>query len=553
MLEASASATFSHVARAIRTLVDADGQAVTAHVAVGLDAHHVLRVVTSDGPQPAIGSLIASDQANENSPTWRLISARGIEPVQVATVRFGNQTLAVAVQGKGPHAVSASSLSATAELAARALQGGALPWRDPTTGAMTRAAFFDEVNARLRRSPEPAAVLLCSVDSTETVIDSLGWATGDALLRAVHQRLRDSLPAHTPIAHLRSDEFAILVEGGEGPAVAERLVDALSSPVVADGSEVPLRGSVGLAESAPGSDAATLLRQAHLAVQRANTHAGGQWARFAGEWDSAAVQRLAYHRDLSYALERGELQLDYQPVLHAAPEADSAVVGFEALLRWHHPSRGLISPGEFVPVAEETGLIVPIGRWVLLEACRRHAAWRDGSCRVVSVNISAAQLASPDIVADVRHALDESGLPPHALVVEVTETAATRDLDLAAERLVRLRELGVHVALDDFGTGYSSLTQLQRLPATILKLDRSFVAQIGVSERGTQMAEAILSMASTLELDTVAEGVEHPEQIPVLRRLGCDFLQGFCLHRPMTGDAIDRLMMPESLEAQPLE
>lgn len=552
MLEASASATFSHVARAIRTVVDVDGQAITAHVAVGLDAHHVLRVVTSDGPNPAIGSLIASDHGEENPVTWRLISGRGIEPVQVATVRFGNQTIAVAVQGPDPHAVPASSLSATAELAARALQGFALPRRDPITGAMTRAAFGDEVNARLRRSPEPAAVLLCSVDSTEAVIDSLGWSTGDALLRVVHQRLRDSLPPHTPIAHLRSDEFAVLVEASDGPAVAERLVDALSSPVVADGSEVPLRGSVGLAESAPGSDAATLLRQAHLAVQRANGHTGGQWARFAGEWDSAAVQRLAHHRDLSYALERGELQLDYQPVLHAAPKADLAVVGFEALLRWHHPSRGLIPPGEFVPVAEETGLIIPIGRWVVHEACRRHATWHHGTARVMGVNISAAQLASPDLVADIRHALDDSGLPPTALVVEVTETAATRDLDLAAERLGQLRELGVHIALDDFGTGYSSLTQLQRLPATILKLDRSFVAQIGVSERGTQMAEAILSMAATLELATVAEGVEHPEQIPVLRRLGCDFLQGFCLHRPMTADAIDRLMASESLGAEPL-
>ncbi|MGH2463697.1 MAG: putative bifunctional diguanylate cyclase/phosphodiesterase [Candidatus Limnocylindria bacterium] len=352
---------------------------------------------------------------------------------------------------------------------------------DPLTTLANRALFVDRVGHALSRrdNPDATGVLFMDLDDFKTINDSLGHAAGDELLQAVAQRLRGSLRGEDTVARLGGDEFAVLVENADAAMVQQvghRLLEALRAPFEIAGKQVHARASVGAALGGiEHLDAEVLLRNADVAMYTAKSRGKGRLEVFEASMHTAAVTRLELKADLERALERGELRVRYQPIFHLA---SGALDGFETLVRWRHPDRGEVGPSEFVPLAEETGLIVPIGRWVLTQACRQAQAWRSdgGKGTKVSVNLAARQLRDPEIVAMVSTGLAETGLDADALTLELTESSIMQDDE---GRLQELRGLGIHLGLDDFGTGYSSLSYLSRFPIETLKIDRSFTARLG--------------------------------------------------------------------------
>jgi diguanylate cyclase (GGDEF)-like protein/PAS domain S-box-containing protein len=409
---------------------------------------------------------------------------------------------------------------------------------DPLTTLANRALFVDRVGHALSRrdNPDATGVLFMDLDDFKTINDSLGHAAGDELLKAVAHRLRGSLRAEDTVARLGGDEFAVLVENADGAMVehvGHRLLEALRAPFELSGKQVHAQASVGAALSgADHRDAEVLLRNADVAMYTAKSRGKGRLEVFEASMHAAAVTRLELKADLERALDRGELRVRYQPIFHLA---SGALDGFETLLRWRHPDRGEVGPSEFVPLAEETGHIVPIGRWVLSQACRQAQAWRsDGAKGIkVSVNLAARQLRDPEIVAMVSDVLAETGLDPDALTLELTESSIMQDDE---GRLQELRGLGIHLGLDDFGTGYSSLSYLSRFPIETLKIDRSFTSRLGGPDEETALVRSVIQLAASMGMETVGEGIERPEQLERLRELGCTYGQGFLLARPM--DAI---------------
>jgi diguanylate cyclase (GGDEF)-like protein len=394
-------------------------------------------------------------------------------------------------------------------------------------------------------------VLFLDLDDFKTVNDSLGHEAGDELLAEVAVRLRACMrPSDTP-ARLGGDEFAILLEdlGDETEAsrVAERALAALAEPFLLNGQSVVVRASVGIAlvdpDGVPRAD--DLLRDAEAAMYTAKQQGTGRYAAFAPSMHDALVRKLEFTGELRDAVDRGEFTLHYQPIVDLA---SGRLSGVEALIRWQHPVRGMISPLDFIPLAEKTGLIVPIGRWVLMQACRDAVRFQracpDRRPRAMSVNLSARQLQRAEIVDEVRDALRASGLDPRCLVLEITESMMIDDVELAIERLRALRELGVLVAVDDFGTGYSSLNYIRRLPINILKIDKSFIDTVDLDEEQGTLTTAIIGLARVLKLRCVAEGVERPEQRDLLKRLNCDYAQGFLLSRPISAEALCELLGP---------
>jgi diguanylate cyclase (GGDEF)-like protein len=428
---------------------------------------------------------------------------------------------------------------------------------DPLTSLPNRALFLDRLDVavkRARRSGGTVAVLYMDMDGFKDVNDSLGHAAGDELLIAVSARVRDAVRAPDTVARLGGDELGILVESTGGDesisAVAERVARSLASPVHLQGRTMQPSASIGIATSIDGAvEPGDLLRNADLAMYEAKRRLPGSCAQFVPDMHSALVERLAIEEGLRAALERGELALEYQPVV----ELDTgAVCGLEALLRWDHPTRGRLAPGEFMVAAEDSGLIVPIGEWVVGTACRQLRDWRDGyegaSDLNVAVNVSARQLDDDRIVEVVERALLDTGLPARRLVLELTETAllSDRSADVLA-RLDRLRALGVTLALDDFGTGHSSLTHLMRVPASILKIDRSFVAQSDADGNATPITRSIVALAHDLGLDAVAEGIETEAHVQAVRSAGCRFGQGYHFARPMRPEAIEATVFARPL------
>jgi predicted signal transduction protein with EAL and GGDEF domain len=331
----------------------------------------------------------------------------------------------------------------------------------------------------------------------------------------------------------------------EAQAVADRILASLRRPVQLGTHAVTVSASLGLALSDGEATSASLLRDADIAMYQAKAAGKGQKIVYEPDMRLAAVERLQLEADLDGALDRGELRLVYQPVVDLSTEV---VTGFEALLRWEHPELGNITPDRFVPLAEETGHIVPIGRWVLLEACRTAARWHeayvDGApALAMSVNLSGRQLGYAGLLDDVKAALDEAGLDPAALVLEVTETALVVDIDGAAQRLAELRDLGIRVAIDDFGTGYSSLSYLRQFPVDILKIDRSFIS--GITERADvpPILRGLLDLGRTLDLAIVAEGVEHDVQADSLRDQRCGMAQGYLFARPLEAQDAELLVL----------
>jgi diguanylate cyclase (GGDEF)-like protein len=422
---------------------------------------------------------------------------------------------------------------------------------DVLTGLPNRGLLLDRIDQglrRLERSTTPLVVFFLDLDRFKPINDSLGHEAGDEVLRTVADRLRKVLRPTDTIGRLAGDEFIVLCEDlpfeQDAMEIAGRLISALSDPIRLSGAagagrEVSVGASVGIAFAQAGHTASPdqLLGDADVAMYRAKERGRGMIEVFDEQLRVLLERRISIQERLRRALQEDQFRVVYQPIVDAT---SLTVYGFEALVRWEHPDDGILSPAEFIPVAEETGLIVALGAGVLREACRQTAAWRahhpGGAELRVSVNLSARQLVDADLVGTVTSALADSRLPAEALWLEITESAVMADAEAASHTLAELRSIGVHLAIDDFGTGYSSLAYLRRLPIDQLKIDRSFVDGLGADPEDEAIVSLILSLARTLRLRTVAEGVETPEQLASLRRLGCDAVQGFHIGHPLPPD-----------------
>ena len=425
-------------------------------------------------------------------------------------------------------------------------------FHDSLTNLANRALFRDRVThaiERQGRDRKPVAVLFMDLDDFKTINDSLGHAAGDQLLREVGDRIRECLRAADTAARMGGDEFAILLEDGDegiqAVDVADRVMEVLEAPFLLEGKEVFVRASVGIAvaEGEEVSEAEELLRNADVAMYMAKEKGKGRYQVFEPAMHDTALKRLELKADLQRALEHEEFQLHYQPVI----ELESGrITGVEALIRWIHPVRGTVAPLDFIPLAEETGLIVPIGRWVLREAARYavelQAHYPMTPPFHMAVNLSARQLNRPEIVGEVRETLEETGLDPHSLILEITESVMMQDMELSIERLTELKGLGIQLAVDDFGTGYSSLNYIRRFPVDILKVDKSFVDGVSDGGEASALTAAVIELAGILGLKPVAEGIERADQLQRLLELHCDLGQGFFFARPLPGHELQVLL-----------
>jgi diguanylate cyclase (GGDEF)-like protein/PAS domain S-box-containing protein len=426
-------------------------------------------------------------------------------------------------------------------------------YHDALTQLANRALFRERVGEALRRRPEggEVTVLFLDLDGFKEVNDSLGHLAGDQLLVQVADRLRASVREGDLVARFGGDEFAVLLEspfdGDEAEQVAKRIIEGLEAPFGSESRDIHVQASIGLAAAGMLGDSDTdgaeqLMRNADLAMYKAKSAGGSGYASYDPEMLSGLVARLELEADLRVALERHQLRLHYQPTIDLAT---SEVIGFEALARWAHPTRGLIPPAEFIPIAEATGLIVPLGRWVLREACLQAVAWqREGGRPVkMAVNVSVRQFDRADLVEVVAEILAETGMPADQLCLEMTESVLMTDTDDNLEQLVRLKALGVTLAIDDFGTGYSSLAYLRRFPVDTLKIDRSFVERLGALTDDTALADTIVQLGKSLGMATVAEGIEEFGQLTALREMGCHFAQGYYFSRPVPAEEAGLLFL----------
>jgi diguanylate cyclase (GGDEF)-like protein/PAS domain S-box-containing protein len=414
---------------------------------------------------------------------------------------------------------------------------------DALTGLANRAFFheqFQHAVAIRKGVEEETALLFLDVNDFKQVNDQWGHAIGDRVLAALGARIQHTLRAGDAAARLGGDEFAVVVpsiaEPGEAVRVAERLLDAIRAPIELDGRRVSVSASIGISV---GSDVAAMLQEADAAMYRAKAQPAGGYAFYEAELDTFATERARRVAELREAVERGEFTLDYQPVIDLDAHA---ITGYEALLRWNHPTEGKVPPLDFIPLAEESALIIPLGRWVLAEACRYGALLCEELGRDVhmSVNVSAVQLEHPEFALHVRQALDTAGFPPHCLILELTESVLLASGDHTQRRLDALKARGITLALDDFGTGYASLSYLQRLPVDIVKIDRSFTATIESTRADLVLLRGIVDLGNALGLRLVAEGIQTAGQHAIVRDLGCHSAQGFYFGRP-AADALREL------------
>ncbi|HEX8179359.1 MAG TPA: EAL domain-containing protein [Pyrinomonadaceae bacterium] len=426
-------------------------------------------------------------------------------------------------------------------------------FHDTLTNLPNRALLINHLKLAIERAklhPDHIyALLFLDLDRFKYINDSLGHVAGDQLLISIARRLEKCLRPTDMVARLGGDEFAILLDGVTGHAeaslVAERAQRELMRPVNLYGHEVYTTASIGITLSSIGYDhPENILRDADTAMYHAKEKGKACFELFDATMHAHAVARLQLESDMRRALEREEFRVHYQPIV--ALEINR-VVGFEALVRWEHPQRGCISPVEFISIAEETGLIVDLGSWVLRQACRQTHAWQlqypEQKALSISVNLSARQFAQPDLLEQIKQILKETELDPRFLKLEITESVVMDNAEIASTMLMQLRALGVQLSIDDFGTGYSSLSYLHRFPVNILKIDRSFVTRIGGDDENTEIIRTILTLAGNLGMDVIAEGVETEQQLEKLKAMRCEYGQGYLFSRPLDAEAASSLLL----------
>ncbi len=424
-----------------------------------------------------------------------------------------------------------------------------LATHDPLTGLPNRTLILDRVEqmlARSARSQTPVAALFVDLDNFKSINDTLGHGVGDELLQAVAARLDGVIRGGDTLGRLGGDEFVVISEEltlGAGPElIAERLLDALAPPFKLGADKqtrVTVTASIGIAagEHIPAEE---LLRNADIAMYRAKWDGKHRYAVFETDMQDTMQNRMELEMDLREALEKKEFLLAYQPTIDLN---DMNPTGVEALIRWQHPVRGTVQPNDFIPLLEETGMIVEVGGWVLREACSQGAAWRAAGYPIgMAVNVSGRQLDTDQLIADIENALADSGLLPQALTIEITETTLMRNVQDTVRRLTQIKALGVRIAIDDFGTGYSSLAHLQQFPVDALKIDRSFISQLQHNKEGETLIHTLVQLGKALSIETFAEGIEDQQELSLLQDEDCDTGQGFLFARPLDVDATEAFL-----------
>ena len=521
------------------------------------------------GQAISTGELVVQEAYSDWDGGFPAYRERGLRaamaaPVHENGVSVGSLTVASFRPGRHYSRTEQEVLIAFAEHASLALTDARnfedavhQAFHDSLTGLPNRALFLDRLehaHARSKRSGSPIAVLFMDLDAFKNVNDSLGHAAGDELLVLVAGRLRRWLRPSDTAARFGGDEFAVLLEDLEtptaAPTVADRILESLHEPFTIQGQEVHIGASIGISTSAhPGSD--DLLRNADLAMYRAKGVGKGRHQMFEPGMHVAVLERLELEVDLQRALDRGEMTLHYQPIIELP---SGHVMGLEALVRWHHPTRGLIQPAEFIPLAEESGQILRLGQWVMERAARDVVVWNEGVRSEdpvrVGVNLSGRQLQEPSLVAQISAVLADTRLPPEQLVLEIAETVLMQDLEGTVLRLKELKRLGVLLSVDDFGTGYSSLQYLRRFPLDSLKIARSFVDGVGGQSQDAAVARAIIELGTSFQLHVIAEGIERLEQHEHLQKLGCGYGQGSLFAGPVPADQVEQLLAAGPLVPQ---
>lgn len=427
-------------------------------------------------------------------------------------------------------------------------------FHDPLTSLANRVLFRDRVEhalMRYKRQDTPLAVLFLDLDNFKNINDSLGHAAGDELLKAVSERLMNCVRFGDTVARLGGDEFAILLEDTDEPnnavIIAERVLESAREPFQIEGYDVMVGISLGIAFSNSGRETADeLLRNADVAMYNAKEKGKGCYTIFESKMYEMILSQIELEADIRRALECNEFVLNYQPIVRLDTRK---IAGFEALVRWHHPQHGIILPEDFIPLAEQTGLILPLGKWIVEEASRQVKTLLDKYNRnfTMTINISGKQLQHPGFSGEIATALEVAGTVPSSIILEITESVMMHNTEDMLKRLLNLKSLGVRLAIDDFGTGYSSLSYLQQFPIDILKIDKSFTRGISQGAEKSAVARTIISLSDTLQLSTIAEGIETADQVPALESLGCKFGQGFYFARPLDADQLNKISQIENL------
>jgi diguanylate cyclase (GGDEF)-like protein len=566
----------ARVARAVPDVVDCDRVAFFLDDGdwQGLGGGDFHLAAAFGYPDDAVTSLIsrpiATDQLQAMRETgigYTVVSEVGTAAAVAVPINLAGDTIGCLVAGvtAGPQRLAITPrltdrLKSIAAQAATAIGNARLvdqirfqAVHDTLTGLPNRALILDRTEqmlARARRTNVSVAALFIDLDGFKTVNDTLGHGFGDQLLQAVAARLGVTMRESDSIGRLGGDEFVVLVDGStmdSGPElVAERLLAVLREPFFLEGSSggpLTLTASIGIAAGLRSS-ATLLLRDADIALYQAKADGKDRFAVFAPEMHAVVQERLLLEMDLRDALARQQYYLVFQPIFDLA---SGGTTGVEALLRWRHPERGVVQPDDFIPLLEDSGMIVEVGRWVLEEACRQGARWHGlGHKLDVSVNVSARQLETDDLIKDVSRALESSGFDARSLIIEITETAIMKSVTAVVPRLAALKAIGVRVAIDDFGTGYSSLAYLQQFPVDTLKIDRSFISTMADSPESGALTHTLVQLGKSLGLETLAEGIEESEQYSALERAHCDSGQGYLFARPLEADAVEEFLASRS-------
>ena len=427
-------------------------------------------------------------------------------------------------------------------------------FHDPLTGLANRVLFRDRVEhalMRYKRQKTPLAVLFLDLDNFKNINDSLGHAAGDNLLKSVAERLLSCVRFGDTVARLGGDEFAILLEDTEqannAVTIADRVLETAREPFNIGGFDVAVGISVGIAFSSKKRETADeLLRNADVAMYIAKENGKNRYTIFESKMYETILSQVELEADMRRAIDNGEFLLNYQPIVRLDTKK---VAGFEALVRWNHPQHGIILPESFIPLAEQTGLILPLGKWIVEESCRQVKRLLDIYDRhfTMTINISGKQLLAPTFSSEIAEVLSSVDSYPSSIILEITESVMMQNTEDMLQRLLKLKSLGVRLAIDDFGTGYSSLSYLQQFPIDILKIDKTFTKGINNGAEKSAVARTIISLSDTLQLSTIAEGIEFAEQVPVLETLGCKFGQGYYFAHPLSEDQLNKITQIENL------